>query len=64
MLSFINNLINRTGGGKTGEEIVNIIENTTREYEVIEELEKYLEWIAYPSGKAQFDDLQRKLDKK
>lgn len=39
-------------------------ETIERIFVEIEELKNYLEWFAYPSGKAQFDDLQRKLDKK
>lgn len=39
-------------------------ETAERIFVNIEELKDYLEWLVYPSGKAQLDDLQKKLDKK
>lgn len=39
-------------------------ETVERIFVDIEELENYLEWLVYPSGKAQLIALQRKFDKK
>lgn len=39
-------------------------ETVERIFVDLKELPKYLEWIAYPTGKAQFEELSKRLDKK